>query len=152
MAIIHEKLYHDRNVSQINFKDYLESLTEEIRKTYQTSGGKITVVLDMAQRTLNLNTAIPCALIVNELLSNSFKHAYRTDQTGEIRVSFEKSNADYILSVSDQGVGLPADFELENVESLGLKIVRALTEQLAGKIEIKSDKGLTYRIQFKDVF
>jgi len=100
---------------------------------------------------LNINLAIPCGLIINELLSNALKYAFPADRSGRIEIEFEQPNTGkYIMAVRDDGVGMPAAFDLESTETLGLKLVRNLTQQLHGDLKFTNSKGTEFVVKFED--
>lgn len=153
MALIHEKLYKSGDLAHVNFTDYLKDLVENVSSSYNAPGHKIKTTINCKLNTLfDLETAIPCGLIVNELLSNCYKYAFKGKTNGSVIVSFINkplNNKDkFILSVSDNGVGIPKIFFKETPHSLGLQLVHLLTEQLNGKIKIKNSKGTEITISF----
>ncbi|MDF1537209.1 MAG: PAS domain S-box protein [bacterium] len=152
MALIHEKLYQARDLSRINFGDYIRHLAQNLFVSYGMKGGKVGFVLDAEPTSMVVDTAIPCGLIVNELISNAIKHAFPGGRAGEIRVSFRKLNGEktYELIVCDDGVGFPDGVDLYRSGSLGLKLVRILVEQLGGTLKVNNDGGVFFRIRFKE--
>ena len=106
--------------------------------------------IDIADLVLGIGTAIPCGLIINELVSNALKYAFPKDNKGEIKIAFHSFNENEVeLIVSDNGVGLPKDFDLTNPESMGLRLVRIMTEQIEGKLELDRNDGTKFQIRFK---
>jgi PAS domain S-box-containing protein len=149
IALIHEKLYHSQNISKINLQDYVQSMVSDLFYSFGTDEKFIDAELDVDDVSMGLETAIPCGLIINELVSNSLKYAFPDDK-GKIKVELHLLNGDeYLLKVSDDGVGLPADFEMENTETLGLQIVDNLVKQIEGKLEIS--KPSEFKIMFKEI-
>ncbi len=156
MALIHQKLYRSRdNAEDVDFDTYIHELVNEIRVSYPFATPLNIQVTIRAQRIpLNLTTAIPCGLILNELLTNCYKHAFSEKPRGEIHITFEASPTDselYTLSVKDNGKGLPQNFEPADLSSLGITIVESLTEQLDGKLTWSSDaeNGTVFSIEFR---
>ncbi|OGC10416.1 hypothetical protein A2V82_09105 [candidate division KSB1 bacterium RBG_16_48_16] len=157
MALVHEKLYQTKNFTQIDFKDYLESLSNYLMSSYSTVAEKVQLQMDIQNISLDINTAIPCGMIVNELISNALEHAFHNGSCGQIKVSFSRSNdpdgtkqeqARCVLTIEDDGCGLSQDFDINKISSLGLQLVTTLTEQLSGKMEIVSEKGTQFKITF----
>jgi len=148
MALIHEKLYQSEDLARIDFGEYLQSLTSELRKSHGFSVQDIELKLDAGHTFLGVDTAIPCGLIVNEVVSNSFKHAFPSGSGGEISIALCLENQKYSLAVRDNGVGFPEDFDIRRSNSLGLKLVNALVDQLGGTIELNRNGGAEINITF----
>lgn len=152
MSVIHETLYKSKNFASIDFSNYLDSLANEIVSAYR---GKSDISLKIFEQLeplrLDIGQAIPCGLIVNELITNSVKHAFNINENGEIYLSIKEKNGMVYLEMGDNGSGLPEDFEFIQVETLGLQLVQTLVEQLEGeiKIESNSNSGTLFKIQFK---
>jgi two-component sensor histidine kinase len=132
MALIHEKLYESESLSKIDLAQYIQSLITNLFRSYGVSEKAVRPKISVENVALNIDTVIPCALIINELVSNSLKHAFpdlhkRAAGTGEIRVELRHDTGNTIkLTVGDNGLGLPEGFEVQNCESLGLKLVSVL--------------------------
>lgn len=150
MALVHEKLYRSRDLSRINFREYIESLTASISKSYVRNAGVI-IEVKVDNIAMDIDRAIACGLIINELVSNSLKYAFKGDTPGKVNISLSESDGGFLLIVSDNGAGLPKDIDFKNTSSLGLQLVVTLVEQLSGNIELMEGKGTTYRITFKDI-
>ncbi len=149
MAIIHEKLYQSKDLSEINFAEYLRDLTSNIYSSYGVSMGMIKLEINADNNIfLDINNAIPCGLMINEIITNAIKHAFPNGQSGEIQIDFHKNNDEYNLTVQDNGVGLPEDLSLENSESLGMRLIYALVLQLDAKIKVSSENGTLFHITF----
>lgn len=148
MAFIHESLYRTGNFAWLDLSDYIEKLIGSLFSTYGLDPEQIAWRSEVSDVRLDLNIAIPCGLIVNELVSNSLKHAFTRGMKGEIVVRMEQSGANYILVVSDTGTGLPPGCEMGNTGSLGLQIVHALVDQLSGSMKIDTEGGTTFTIVF----
>ncbi len=149
MALIHEKLYHSDTLAKIDFDDYIETLTANLFACYNISPQKIGLKLQIENVSLNLDTAIPCGLLLNELVSNSLKHAFPADESGTIFIEFSaESNHQLKLIVRDTGRGLPEGLDFQKNNSLGLRLVRALTRQLRGTLDIKNSHGAYFQITF----
>jgi two-component sensor histidine kinase/HAMP domain-containing protein len=151
MALIHEKLYQSEDLTNIDFNGYVKDLGNRLFGSHGVSPEKIALNIEIEDVSLGLENAIPCGLIINELVSNSLKHAFPQEREGEIRITLRSINGDEIeLTVSDNGVGIPEDLDLRNTESLGLHLVTILSEdQLDGKIELNRTGGTKFHIQFK---
>ncbi len=150
MAMIHELLYQSSDLKSINFGNYINKLTNELCSVYITDPNKIKLNMDIGDIMLDINTAIPLGLIVNELVSNSMKHAFPNNKQGKIDIKFNLDNGNYSMIVSDNGVGFPQDYNIENSDSLGLKIVNSLTEQIDGEIKIEISNGSKFILNFKE--
>lgn len=149
MAMLHDRLYQSELLSDIDFETYLKSIVINIVKSLNFNSEKIYVNLDIGDLKLDVNKAIPCAMVINELVTNSFKHAFREDKEGEIKILFKPEGKNsYIISVSDNGTGIPETIDLNTTKSLGLKIVRLLVQQLHGDISITRNGGTQFEIRF----
>ncbi|MBD2504380.1 PAS domain S-box protein [Anabaena azotica] len=149
MALIHEQLYQSADIHQINFGNYIKSLTDSLFRCYGVSQKNIVLHLETNGIKLILDNAIPCGLIINELVSNSLKYAFGKQQQGNIRISLQETpENELVLMVRDSGVGIPETLDWENANSLGLRIVRNLVRQLKGKIILERDRGTTFYICF----
>jgi len=147
MALVHEKLYRSSDLSRINFYEYLESLSHLLFRSYGVDQNLIKFKIQGSAVFLSIESAVPCGLIVNELISNCLKHAFPNKKLGEVSVNIDGGkNNQTTITVSDTGVGLPKDFDFENTDTLGLQLVRTLTKQLNGKIEISSMEGTVIRL------
>jgi two-component sensor histidine kinase/CBS domain-containing protein len=153
MALIHEKLYQSSNLLKINFDEYIRDLTENLVRSYIAFSSSVNLTTSAIGVWLNIDTAIPCGLIINELVSNSLKHAFSgTDQKNEIQVSITATqNNQFTLIVQDNGIGFPEDIEFRNTESLGLELVCVFTEQLDGTIELDRSNGTAFIITFSEI-
>jgi two-component system, sensor histidine kinase PdtaS len=150
MAMIHEKLYMSDDLANINFKDYIRSLISNLFYSYNVDKTYIKSVTDIADISLNMETAVPCGLIISELVSNTLKYAFTKEMDGEVFVSLTADAYEYELIVKDNGIGLPEDLDFDNLESLGLLLVKNLTEQIDGKITINRYNGTEFKITFKE--
>lgn len=152
MALIHEKLYQSAELKKIDVQDYMESLAWDIYHAYIKDPHKIQLNVKVEQHMLDINTAIPLGLILNEILTNSFKYAFPGDSNGIVNVKFsEKDNKEFLLEVSDDGIGLPQDLHEKKGGSLGMILIHSLTEQIKGEIEINSDHGTKICVKFQDL-
>jgi PAS domain S-box-containing protein len=148
MALIHEKLYKSRNMADIDFKGYIESLGARLIAASVAPGSQISLETEIKTSPLGIDMAVPCGLISNELISNSLKHAFPGEKKGIIRVSFDTYSHEFELVISDDGVGLPENFDPENSETLGLRLVNTLVQQLQGHMKVNGAGGTEFRIRF----
>jgi len=140
MALIHEKLYRSHDLAHINFGEYMKSLVESLFKSVKKRG--VTFSIDSKDAFLEIDQAIPCGLIVNELISNTLKHAFPDGKTGKVCVSFSVSDdGKAALTVKDNGIGLPSDFSSRDSGTLGLQLVNDLAFQLGGAVTMGNDSG-----------
>ena len=136
MSLVHEALYRSENFAAVDFADYVGALSQQLLRTYSLSGS-IQLKTDLEPVHMNLELAIPCGLILNELVTNAIKHAFPAGQAGEIRVTLRQYDTDaYSLQVADNGVGLPDALAAATVTSLGLRLIRVLTRQIDGQFEL----------------
>lgn len=150
MAIIHEQLYRSKKLSRINFVDYIQNIMNHLFHSYSNSEQEIILELDLDNINLEIDTAIPCGLIINEVASNCLKHAFKGRKKGLVKISLKKSGEYFKLIISDDGIGFEPS-EIDNSGSLGLKLVKTLVEQLDGSLEIKSKSGTSFSITFKEL-
>ncbi|MBE9179440.1 PAS domain S-box protein [Oculatella sp. LEGE 06141] len=172
MALIHETFYQSTNLGQLSFDDYIQSLVSNILAAHSTRSSPIRLVYHLRPTVLNLETAIPCGLLLNELVTNAVKHAFPNHRAGEICIVLEERTASnlaspsagaghsalsqpltqqptsYVLTVQDNGVGIPDDLDLENLKSLGLKITYDLALQLRGNLTLDRSSGTRFQLTF----
>jgi len=147
MALIHEKLYQSKSLARIDFAEYIRSLTSLFIRTYHTSAQNVRLDLRLQPAFLNLETAIPFGLLLNEIIANCLEHAFPNQRAGVILVSFQQApDGRLTLLVEDNGVGLPEDFDWEQSPSLGLRLVRILTDQIQGAIRFRRQPGTAFTI------
>jgi len=151
MAMIHEKLYRSNDFTHIKFDEYIAKLVSDIFYSCNVNKERIEPFLDVQEVSLNIETAIPCGLIINELISNSLKYAFPNDASGKISLSLIRSGNNYELTISDDGIGFPESLDFRNTDSLGLQLVNSLVDQIDGQIELKTDHGTKFRIEFKEL-
>lgn len=150
MALIHDRLYRSGDLKSIDFPDYIRSLTRDIFNTYVTRRGRIQLQMNVQDVMVDVNSAVPLGLIINELVTNSLKYAFPDDRDGIIRISFHEDGDEYALEIGDDGIGIPADFDIEKSDSLGMLLVNSLTSQIQGELELKRDPGTTFIIKFRE--
>ena len=149
MALVHEKLYRAEDLAHIDFSDYVKSLSEQLFRTYVINPDKIKLNTDIKFALLDINSAIPCGLIINELVSNALKYAFPDDMKGEINISLhtdEENN--HVLTVSDNGIGFPGKIDFRNTKTFGLQLVNILVDQLHSTVELDREGGTSIKITF----
>jgi PAS domain S-box-containing protein len=151
MSLIHEKLYRSADLTKIDMMNYLKDLTVHLLQVYNITPGDVNISINAEGINLGIDTAIPCGLIINELISNSLKHAFRIGQKGNISINLCKEDSIIKLFVSDDGMGLSKDFDVSHSDTLGLKLVETLIKQLDGTFEVVSKKGCKYSFEFKEL-
>ena len=140
MAMIHEKIYKSERLGQINFQQYVKDLITEIFHTYHISSGSVQLNLEVAPVSLEINRAVPFALILNELTANALKYAFTAKEKGNLSISLKlEKDKLLLLTVCDDGVGIPKKIQFSKTKTLGLRLVRVLTHQLNGKAELKEN-------------
>jgi len=151
MSLIHSQLYESSDLSEINMKEFVDLLLGQLLQSYPVGDTRITPVVRADDYPFPISVAVPVGLIINELLSNALKHAFYGRDKGKIEVSLTASESGRIhLAVSDDGVGLPPGFDIDESKTLGLRLVKILTEdQLQGTLEVTSDGGATFEIEFE---
>lgn len=149
MATIHEDLYRTSNFGAIVFSDYLLNLSTNLISTYRLNEQLVTLNFDSENILLSIDQAVPCGLLINEVISNALKYAFPNNKKGTIFISLKAINKTIILKVKDDGVGLPKGFNIEKSDTLGLQLVQTLAEQLEGKLEMKSENGTEILITFE---
>ena len=152
MSLIHEKLYRSENLSHVDFNDYLKSLMKQLFISYTPLARNLAYHIDCSNVFLNIGTAIPCGLIVNEIVTNSIKHAFPGTKEGNIYISMHKNEAGkYTLTLSNDGINLPADYSLENSTSFGLQLVEILRHQLKADFIMDGDNGAKFTFIFEEL-
>jgi len=151
MSFIHETLYRTSDFSSINFSEYLRTLANNLIQTYGITKNKVRFYPNLDDVTIHIDQAIPCGLIVNELISNSLKYAFEGRESGDLFLDLKQSGTTIALRVSDNGIGLPAGFRYEKTDSLGVQLVYTLTEQLDGVIKVSSkpEEGTEFLVTFE---
>ncbi len=149
MALVHEKLYQSNDLAKIDFNNYIGSLVESLRYSLNIPLSQIKTTVHVNDVYLDIDKAIPCGLIINELLSNALKHAFPQGQHGNIDISFTNDQHEFTLMVSDNGIGLPEGLDIKTCTSLGLQLITGLvTNQLKGRISIEQNSGVSVIIHF----
>jgi len=151
IALIHQRLYQHENLAAIEFSGFVEDMIRQVSSVFQMPGQKIKTDIQMPETLLDIDTAVPLGLIMNELLTNSFKYAFTGNIEGLIRIRLSSPGpGNYSLTYSDNGPGMPNGFELKKNKSLGLRLIHRLSKQLGGSAEHLSHEGCMFVIQFKD--
>lgn len=151
MSLVHERLYQSQDLARVDFAEYVRDLTSHLFRSYGGDSNCIKAEINVDGVLLGVDTAIPCGLILNELVSNSLKHAFLDGRGGEIHIEFRSDDdSQFRLVVSDNGVGLPEDLDFRDAESLGLQLVNTLVDQLEGTIELDGSGGTAFKITFTE--
>lgn len=150
IVLVHEKLYGADDLANINFAQYISDLTAHLFDSYNIHANQIKLTTHIEPISLDIDTAIPCGLIINELVSNALKYAFPGPRTGEIQVIFQQ-NPNQTLIVRDNGIGLPQDFNLQQTKTLGISLIQGLVKQLRGTLAISGQPGTTVKITFASV-
>jgi two-component sensor histidine kinase len=149
MALIHEWLYRSQDLTSIDFAIYIRDLASHLIRSYRARPDPVDLHIDAQDVYLAIDTAIPCGLIINELISNALKHAFPNGSSGKIQIKMEMGDAhQFILIVGDNGIGFPKDVDFRNTESLGMQLINTLVNQLDGSIELRSNEGTEFKITF----
>ncbi|MDZ8026680.1 MAG: PAS domain-containing protein [Nostoc sp. DedQUE11] len=149
IALVHEKLYRSEDLADIDFAQYIPDLTTHLFDSYNVSSSQIQLKIQVDNASLDIETAIPCGLIINELVSNALKYAFVDNRQGEIEVKFyQELESTLILIIRDNGIGLPENFDSKKAKTLGITLVQGLVKQLRGKLEIDCHQGTQFKISF----
>ena len=148
MSFLHETIYRTADFSKLEFTNYLRSIASNLIQSYRTSETQIIFEDNMETVFLNLDQSIPCGLIVNELVSNALKYAFKGRKKGRLKINLNETDNIVNLMISDDGVGLPKEFNYDKTDSLGIQLVYALIEQLDAKMEVTNKKGASFSISF----
>jgi len=148
MALVHEGLYRSRDLARIDFSDYVKKLTTHLFSVYSSVSKNINLKLEVEEIYFDINTAIPCGLITNELVTNSLKHAFPEGESGEICIKIDKNLDKYTVILKDTGKGFPKDEDFLMTETLGMQLVTDLVKQLNGTIHLDRKDGTKFKINF----
>jgi two-component sensor histidine kinase len=150
MALVHEKLYQSESLARVEFADYARSLLSYLSRSHAPSGTEVNLKLDLQPVSLPVETAVPCGLILNELVTNAFKHAFRDRARGEITAALGAApDGRVFLRVSDNGAGLPEGLNWRQSASLGLRLIDLLAGQLQATVDVGSEGGTRFQITFR---
>jgi PAS domain S-box-containing protein len=151
MALIHEELYQSVNLSQVDFPGYIRNLCENLMISYGADRDRISLDVKAEETEVIVDTAIPCGLIINELITNSLKHAFPEKRKGTISLSFKQLRSkEFLLTVSDDGVGIPKGVDIYSTSTLGMQLVTVMVEQLGGTLKVKRKGGTSFTIRFRE--
>lgn len=150
MALIHERLYRSTDLKKIDFGEYIQTLANDLFHTYIPDPSIVKLNMNVENVMVDINTTVPLGLILNELVTNSMKHAFPNGKSGEINIDFHKQGEEFVLIVGDTGVGLPDDIDFKNTDTLGLQLVNNLVEQIDGVITLDTCHGTEFDIIFKE--
>ena len=151
IALVHENLYQAGNFSKISMASHIQSLCAHLGRAYDSASRRAEFLIEVSDLYLDMNQALACGLIINELVSNALKHAFPNKRAGRVWIELRPfSEQGLILVVSDDGVGLPHDLDFRRLDSLGLQLVHDLTEQLHGTVAVSRDAGTTFTITFNE--
>ena len=150
MALVHRLLYQSKDLAHIDFAEYLRRLTQRLAEAYNVRPDRVAISVEATPVRLDIDHAIPCGLIVNEIVANSLTHAFPDNRRGHIWIELAREGTQLALTIRDDGVGIPATIDLASAQSFGLQIARTLTEQLDGEITLVRDGGggTTVRVTF----
>jgi PAS domain S-box-containing protein len=151
MALVHEKLYQSRDLSNIDFADYLQSLSAHLFQFFRVKPDRIRLETDLKDAHLDINSAVPCGLLVTELITNALKHAFPADRKGVVKIGLLRREDGFVeLRVADDGVGFPEGLDFRCAESFGLQIVSLLVGQIEGTIELARENGTAFTVVFRE--
>jgi PAS domain S-box-containing protein len=148
MALVHEMLYRSEDLARIDFGEYARSLVQQLLRSYGVDVRRVTHAVDIEHVLLGVDEAMPCGLMINELVANSLKHAFPENRSGRVWVRMEADDRVCTLRVGDDGVGFPAETDFRETQTLGLQLVRTLTDQLEGTISLGREEGTEFSISF----
>lgn len=148
MALIHEKLYQSKTLAKVEMESYIQELARTLFYTYNSRRIDLRIDTRVDNVFLDINSAVPCGLIINEVISNACKHAFTGRDQGHIRIRFEKAGEEYDLEISDDGVGMPDGTDISSFKSLGMNLIEALSAQLGAHLDIKTRGGVSIRVTF----
>ena len=156
IALVHERLYQSKDLGKIDFREYVSKLLNDLFRSYAVNQSIIKLSININNIFISIDTAVPCGLIINEIVSNSLKYAFpNSEETGkeyEININFNISkDKELILEISDNGIGLPEGLDIKKTNSLGLQLVDTLIDQLEGTMEIDRSSGTAFKFKFKDI-
>jgi len=149
ISLTHQMLYQKENISSISLGDYVENLVSQIEKTIFSPNIKLTTKISSGDRKINIDSAVPLGLLINEILTNAYKHAFTSNAEGVVSVSLLDNEGECILKISDNGKGLPENFESLNQNSMGMELINILAEQLNANLKIEKTNGTTFVIKMK---
>jgi PAS domain S-box-containing protein len=151
MALVHEQLYQSKDFGNVDFNEYLQELVNGLIRSFGIHSRRITFNIDVKDVSLGVDSAVPCGLIINELISNSLKYAFPDGRRGEILIRLQKEDNRFVLTYHDNGVGIPDNIDFENSKTLGMRLINALVDELDGKLTLDRTGGTTFKIEFSEI-
>jgi PAS domain S-box-containing protein len=151
MAMIHDKLYQSEDFMCVDLEDYIIKLSKDLFSTYNMDFNQVLIKIEWeVVAKLDINTAMPLGLLINELITNSLKHAFPGNMSGELKISMIKKNGEFVMVVSDNGVGMPGYINFEDPDTLGLQLVNSLVHQIDGQISLDRTNGTRFEVIFPE--
>lgn len=151
MSLIHEELYSSQDFSHINLTEYIRNLTKELLTSLIANPGRIKLKVDVENINMEIDTAIPLGLLINEMVANSLNYAFPNNREGQIKVDLHRNEDKFILIVSDDGIGIPEHIDFKKAETLGFQLINNLVNQLEGLIELEEGEGTTFNVEFQEL-
>lgn len=151
MSLIHEELYSSQDFSHIHLSKYIRNLTKELLTSNIGDPGRVQLTVNVEEIKMELETAIPLGLLINEIVANSVNHAFPNHRKGEIIVDLKRDGDAFVLKISDDGIGIPKKTDFEKAETLGFQLIKNLVNQLDGEIKMQTNHGTTFIIKFKEL-
>ena len=148
IALVHERMYQSEDFEKIDYNDYIRKFTRYLFESYQVYPTRISLSINKEMVYLPIDKAVPCSLVINELVSNALKHAFPEGRTGAIFIDFQRQGDTYVLVFRDDGIGMPQGIDNTHYETFGLELIRGLVGQLNGTIELDRTAGTAYTITF----
>lgn len=148
IALIHDRFYQAEGTSRIDFDEYIKRLCDNLIISSGVSRDKISLVIKAEKIALDIDQAVPCGLIINEVINNSIRHAFPGERKGTLEITFKLEGTNVLLQIGDNGIGMDASVDFENPETLGLQLIRVLAEQIDAEIKLDRANGVTYSIRF----
>jgi two-component sensor histidine kinase len=149
MALVHERLYRSGDLAQVNMAEYIERLAEDLYQSYRPASGAVDFVVTAEATPFPIDVAVPCGLLLNELLTNCLKHGFPGGRDGTVTVDLRRGRDNTcVLTVRDDGAGFPGGIDFRDTTSFGLQLVNMLVEQLGGEIELRAAGGTSFTVTF----
>jgi two-component sensor histidine kinase len=150
MGLVHERFYRSADLANVDFQGYIKTVVQELQSAYAMDARHVAVRLELEPVLLGVDQAVPCGLLINELVTNALKHAFPEGRAGTLAVSLHQPGEGMVeLAVADDGIGMADDFDWQHADSLGLRLVTSLTRQLQGEVELERKNGVRVTIRFK---
>jgi two-component sensor histidine kinase len=148
IALVHEKLYQSKSLDRIEYGDYLNKFVQHLSETFNVNPAVISSHINAEKIYVDINQAVPCSLIINEMMTNSLKYAFPDGREGEITIDFSSDGMNYILKYHDNGIGIPEGVTFDRTQSLGMQLIRGLTRQLDSTVDLQRGDGSTFTVTF----